>query len=144
MLDGANAVTGAPRAHFPDALLSGGIAAIAFIAALFLWRKRPAWIWALLAMAALPGLWVVVAVRADGPVQRLALASTIEGTLSELQSHTPNARIVREDDDVLFPLTRYAAPTRHGRTGPELEVRGSALKAQCREELGRVICGAGP
>ncbi len=150
VLDGANGVTSAPRQHFPDAGLSAGIAAVALVIALLTLRRRrgTALILGALLVAAVPGAVHVLVMRADAPLKRGGLTTTVTGTLTELQARAPwpgaGVQVVREDDDVLFPLTRYAVPTRASSAGVMLEVRGSALAAQCREEAGRQICGAGP
>ncbi len=145
MLDGANGVSGAPRQHFPDAAVAGGVAGLAFVLTVLLLRKRTSWIFAVMLLGAVPGAWLVLGARADAPLQRAALAVAVEGTISQIETAAPwpGTKVVREDDDVLFPLTRYAVPTRGDTSGVELEVRGSSLSAQCREEAGRKICGAG-
>lgn len=151
VLDGANGVTRAPHEHFPSAGLSGGLFLIAALVTAVLLRRGPRWpLGALLALAAVPGLIHVLVLRADAPASRGAMADTISRTLGELRARAPwpQSRVViaREDDDVLFPLTRYAVPGRLAPTGPaiELETRGSLLGQPCRTEGARVICGAGP
>ena len=142
LIDGANAVTSAPRAHFPHGGLWLGLAFIVVVVARLL--KRPALTVVLLLLAAVPGLIHVVVLRADAPVQRGALAASIATTLSSLQAQVPwpqrQVSVVREDD-LFFPLGRYALPSRT--VGPiEVELRNGPLGHGCREEAQRVICGS--
>lgn len=148
VLDGANGVTRASREHFPAGgwALAGGL--VVLLLAITLWRRAPRWaLVGVLVIAALPGLAHVLLLRADAPASRPAVTSVIAATLAELQRRAPwpKVKLVREDDDVLFPLTRYAVP---GRAPPppdaiELETRGAKLGEPCRAEGARVICGAG-
>jgi len=59
-----------------------------------------------------------------------------------------SAQVVREDDDVLFPVGRYALPSRPplGDAGVHLELRGPSLAPDCRtdEASGHRVCGSGP
>jgi hypothetical protein len=149
VLDGANGVTRAPREHFPDASLSLGLAMAALVAGAVLARRGPKWVVAaVLVIAALPGLAQVLMSRADAPAQRAELGRLVTQSLTEVQQHSPwpGVRFVREDDDVMFPIGRYAVPGRivPADGGVELETRGSLLGQPCREEGSRVVCGAGP
>ncbi len=107
--------------------------------------KRPHLVLPLLAIGAIPGLYVLW-VRADAPLKRGASAEAISTTLGSMQALVPwpqsQVSVVREND-VLFPLARYALPSRG--TGPmELELRDGPLGPTCRSEGQRVVCGAGP
>ncbi|MBK7864890.1 MAG: hypothetical protein IPJ65_41095 [Archangiaceae bacterium] len=151
VLDGANAVMGDPRAHFPRAGLSLGLSAAMLVLGVLFLRRRPRWLALLLAASMLPGLWQVVAVRADAVPHRGELARAVRRTLDDVQAKAPwpgPVRVVREDDDVLFPLVRYAVPTRPPVSGPavELEVRAGPLGAPCGLDpvSGHLVCGAGP
>lgn len=147
VLDGANGVTRAPHQHFPDASLALGLALIAIVLGAVIARRGPKWVLvAALAIAAGPGLVQVLVVRADSPVHRGELSRLISSTLDDVKSRAPwpGATLVREDDDVMFPITRYAVPGRAPATGVQLESRGSQLGQPCRAEGDRQICGAGP
>lgn len=148
VIDGANGVTREAREHFPSAGPALAVAVVALVIAAVVVRRGPRWLAAVvLVLAALPGLSHVLALRADAPLGRGAVAGTIAGTLAELQARAPWPRVtlVREDDDVMFPLTRYAVPGRAPVDGGvELETRGAKLGEPCRVEGARVICGAGP
>jgi hypothetical protein len=150
VLDGPNGVSGAPRQHFPDAAWSGGLGALALVMALLAARGRRGRLLlaGCLGLAALPGLYAVLVLRGDAPAQRGRLATTLTTALAQLQPHTgwPSlpATVTREDDDVLFPLLRYAMPTRPAGGATTLEVRGGSLEARCEPVDGGVVCGAGP
>ena len=148
VLDGANGVTGAPRAHFPWAVWSVPLAlALVVLSRLALTRGKRWWLPALLCVAALPGLWEVLLVRADAPMKRFDMAEVVRNTLAEMQrlAPWPDAGPGREDDDVLFPLARYAIP---GRKAPSpaviLDTRGGKLGQGCQVDGTHVVCGAGP
>jgi hypothetical protein len=77
----------------------------------------------------------------------------ISATLDDLthHAHWPSAlvHVAREGDDVLFPLARYALPTRAQASGPgviDFELASEHLPALCRENPAtrRVVCGAAP
>lgn len=152
VIDGANGVTRAPREHFPQLGLSVALAVAAVVIGLFLVRRRARGaLLVVLALAAVPGLVQVLALRADAPVSRVELGRTIATTLADLQQHAPwpvhPVAVVREDDDVMFPLTRYAVPARLEAPPAgaiELETRGARLGVRCRVEGARNICGDGP
>ncbi len=154
MLDGANGVTSAPRHGFPDA---GGAVALGLAAVVALVVARwagPRARWGVVAAviaACVPGALQVLVWRADAPANRSALTAHIVGTLGEIDQrvHWPTTpvHVAVEDDDVLFPLGRYAVPTRRSSAGPgvlELELRGAVLQAHCVERDARVVCGATP
>ncbi len=148
LLDGANGVTNAPRQHFPDATLMLAIAATAAVATR--WRRKPALVAALLLGASIPGFVHVLALRGDAPLERPRAAAVIRTTLSELQARAPwprtPVRVVHEEDDVLFPLGRYAVPGRLEPLGPavELELGLGPLGTTCVEQPPRVVCGGRP
>ncbi len=148
MIDGANGVTTAPRAHFPQAGVWLALAVI--VAVLVRVVKRPAIIAGVLAVAAVPGFVHVLALRADAPLQRPALTSAIGTTLRDLQQRAPwperQVEVVKEEDDVLFPLGRYALPSRPEVSGTaiELELGAGPLGAACRQQDARVSCGVVP
>jgi hypothetical protein len=148
VIDGANGVTREAREHFPSAGLSLGVSVVVLLVAAVVLRRGPRWlVLVVLGLAALPGLVHVLALRADAPAGRGAVAGTIAGNLADLQARAPwpGVTLVREDDDVMFPLTRYAVPGRaRVDGGVELETRGAKLGEPCRVEGARVICGAGP
>lgn len=154
LLDGANSVSGQPRAGFPSAVTSSAVAVVTVLV-VFAWLRdrRPRWLLAATAiLAALPGAWCVVALRADAPLARPAMAARVETTLATLEAVAPwpgaPVAIVHEDDDVLFPLGRYAWPTRPAVTAPStrLELRGGSLDVQCAPDQvrGTVVCGGAP
>ncbi len=145
IIDGANGVTHAPRHHFPDMGVSWVLLGITIIATLST-KRRGRWLLPVLLFAAsVPGLMHVLVLRADAPLRRGALARQVEGTLTEIErvAKWPKpVHVARDDDDVLFPLGRYAVPTRT-QAGPgvqELELRGTVLSAQCRGEQ-PAVCG---
>ncbi|MBX7097415.1 MAG: hypothetical protein K1X89_06875 [Myxococcaceae bacterium] len=151
VLDGANAVMSDPRAHFPRAQLSLGLAGVALVVGLLFLRRRPRALALLLALSAIPGLVQVLSARADAPGRRAELAGAIHVTLDDLQAKAPwpgPVRVVHEEDDVLFPLVRYAVPTRPPIEGPavELEAYAGPLGAGCAIDgvSGHVVCGAKP
>lgn len=145
LIDGANGVTSAPRAHFPQA---GVWLAVAIVVAVVVRLvKRPVVAVALLVLGSLPGLVHVLALRADAPLARGAMTDSIKVTLGDLQTRVPwpqsQVTVVREEDDVLFPLGRYALPSRTG--GPLELVLGTGPVGQgCRQEGQRVTCGGTP
>lgn len=143
VLDGANGVGHAPRLHFPHAvesLLASGVA-LAVVAVLLRQKaRRPLAVAALLALAAIPGVVTVVALRADSPLRRAEMASTIRTSLETLKSEMPwpqtAVQVVHEDDDVLDPLLTYTLPTRPDvEAGAlKLQMHGTRLKVLCRRE----------
>lgn len=145
LIDGANGVTSAPRAHFPQA---GAWLAVAIVVVVVVrWVKRPVVAVVLLALGSLPGLVHVLALRADSPLERGAMTDSIKVTLDDLQTRVPwpqsRVTVVREEDDVLFPLGRYALPSRTG--GPlELVIGAGPVGQACRQERQRVTCGVVP
>lgn len=153
MLDGANSVTGAPRKHFPEAAPGLGLSAVALVVTVVVLRTRWARVAlpALMLLAAVPGAVEVLGRRADAPGRRASLATLVRVGLSDLEQvaswpATP-VKVVRDDDDVLFPLARYAWPSRPAVDGGvEVELRGSALTTACRRDAltGRTVCGVGP
>lgn len=151
VLDGANAVMSDPRAHFPRAQLSLGLAGVTVVLGLLFLRRRPRALALVLALSAIPGLVQVLSARADAPGRRAELARAIHVTLDDVQAKAPwpgPVRVVREEDDVLFPLVRYAVPTRPPIAGPavELEALAGPLGAACTVDpvSGHVVCGAKP
>lgn len=148
LIDGANGVTSAPRQHFPDATVMLAIALTAAVAVR--WIKKPALVAALLLGASVPGFVHVLALRGDAPMKRGAAARAITTTLSELQTRLPwpqtSVKVVHEEDDVLFPLGRYALPSRKDPSGTplELELGAGPLGSTCREAHVRLICGGRP
>lgn len=152
LLDGANSVSGQSRQGFPSAGLSSGFAVGAFLVAVLLLRsRRPRWWLAVVLLAAAaPGAVCVLALRGDAPVRRGMLAARLEATLQNIEAVAPwpgaAVEVVHEDDDVLFPLGRYALPTRPKVTGPatQLELRGSALDVSCAVVGERTVCGVPP
>ncbi len=154
VLDGANGVLAEPRQHFPHAPLFSVIAVVALVGA-FLWLRpgaRRLGLFAALLLAAVPGSVVVVALRADAPLRRDALAEQLDDTLDEVQAHAPwpgpPVAVVKEEDDVLFPLGRYALPARPSGVTPavELELLGHRLDVTCRRGVParHVVCGGAP
>jgi hypothetical protein len=145
LIDGANGVTSAPRAHFPQAGLWLAVAIV--VAVVVRLVRRPVVAVALLALGSLPGLVHVLALRADSPIKRGAMTDSIKVTLGDLQTRVPwpqsQVTVVREEDDVLFPLGRYALPSRTG--GPlELVIGAGPLGQVCSHEGQRVTCGGAP
>lgn len=148
LLDGANGVTNASRQHFPDATLMLAIAAVVAVAVR--WIRRPALVAALLLGASIPGFVHVLALRGDAPLARPKAAAAITTTVSDLQAKVPwpgtPVKVVHEEDDVLFPLGRYAVPGRVEPQGAavELELGLGLLGSTCVEQPPRVTCGARP
>ena len=102
----------------------------------------------LLLLSAGPGLLQVLVKRADAPTRRAAMAAQISATVSELQARSgwplPVA-VVRDDDDVLYPLGVYAMPTR---AAPDagvrsIELRGTRVTVTCRGNA-PIVCGDAP
>lgn len=154
LLDGANSVSGQPRAGFSAAVASSAVAVVAGIV-VFAWLRgrRPRWLLAALAVvAAAPGAWCVLALRGDAPLKRPAMAARIESSLGTLERQAPwpatPVAIVHEDDDVLFPLGRYAWPSRPALHAPSarIELRGASLDVECAPDLARgtVVCREAP
>jgi hypothetical protein len=153
MLDGANSVSGAPRAHFPDAALSLSFAGLALLVTVVAVRtKRAALVVpVMLGLAAAPGLYSLAVQRADAPMNRAALTALVKVGVNDLkaQASWPQAslQVVRDDDDVLFPLARYAWPSRPAVDGGvAIELRGSTLITACHRDAttDHVVCGVGP
>jgi hypothetical protein len=154
LLDGANSVSGQPRAQFPARVGSSTLAVVVLVLALaWLRRRRPAWLLPALALlAAVPGAVCVSALRGDAPLRRSDTAAALVATLSTLQREAPwpgtPVAIDHEDDDVLFPLGRYAWPSRPPveRPAVRLELRGGALNVACVRDAShaQVVCGASP
>ncbi len=146
VLDGANGVSGAPRKGFPDAALSSALAIGALVAALLLLRRaRPAVAVALL-LAAVPGAICVLALRADAPLRRPALARSVEQAVDRVRAAAPwpgaTVDVVAEDDDVVFPIGRYAVPARPPAPAGavQLELRGDGLDVTCAADAGHTVC----
>lgn len=151
LLDGANSVSGQPRAEFPAWGLSSVLAVAALVLTLaWLRGRRPGWLPALVLLAAVPGVVCVLALRGDAPLRRPGTTAALTATLSALQREAPwpgtPVAIVHEDDDVLFPLGRYAWPSRPALERPavRLELRGGALNVACVRDAASVVCGAPP
>jgi hypothetical protein len=153
LLDGANSATGAPRAHFPSAPLALGLSAVAVVAAVVLLRRQAfKALSAALVLAAVPGALAVLGWRADAPLRRPALAAAVREELELLKRSAPwpdgGVVVLREDDDVLFPLARYAMPSRPVPAAPavQLELRGAVLRSACVDDAasGHRVCGVGP
>lgn len=153
MVDGANGVTNAPRQHFPQAPVFSFVALVGLLLSLLvLWRRRGAvLLGALAAAACVAGLWVVLAERADAPAQRPKTAQVVRRTLDDLQRRlrwpTRPVRVTREDNEVLFPLVRYALPSRPppSSTAIELETFAQGLGSPCRSPTqNRVVCDGAP
>lgn len=148
LLDGANGVTNAPREHFPDATVMLGIAVAVAVSAR--WIRKPAFVAALLLGASVPGFVHVLALRGDAPLNRGASTSAITTSLADLQRRLPwpqtSVKVVHEEDDVLFPLGRYALPSRPEPAGTplELELGVGPLGSTCREAHVRLVCGGRP
>lgn len=154
VLDGANGVSGQPRRDFPDAAPATALALTVAVLAAVVLRSR--WGRSLLPgallLTALPGAWCVLVTRADAPPARGALAATVSSSLAEVQASAPwphgAVRVAHEDDDVLFPLGRYALPSRPEVAAPAvtLELRGASLGVRCAPapRPGHVVCGAAP
>ncbi len=140
VIDGANGVTQAPRQHFPEAGWAIGAAVIVAALTLMLRRARAAMairvVSGLLLLGSAPGLIQVFGARADAPLHRPRVAEAVRSTLNTLAAAAPwpaPIEVVREDDDVLFPLGRYAVPVR-ARSRPqalEVIIRGSRLQLSC-------------
>jgi hypothetical protein len=151
VIDGANSVGGAPRLHFPHATPALVLCTCILIASLVVLRMKRFRLAVLagLVLAAIPGGFAVLALRADAPALRGELADHVTTSLSDLRRVAPwpqhQARVVFDDGDVLFPLGRYAWPNRPD-GGVEVELRGSALQSRCArdEHSGHVVCGARP
>lgn len=153
LLDGANSVSGQPRAGFPGAVASSLAAVVAVVVVLWWLRgqRRGRWLAGLALAAALPGAWCVLVSRADAPLARPAMARRVETALATLEAVAPwpgtPVAIVHEDDDVLFPLGRYAWPARPAVTSAvRVELRGGSLDVQCAPDVvrGTVVCGGAP
>lgn len=148
LLDGGNGVSAASRAHFPDAALYFGLALVVLVVARAL-PRRPWVALGLLVLGAVPGLVHVLAFRADAPLARPAFAGLIRQRVDELKARAPwpgQVQVVREEDDVFFPLGRYALPSRPVVDGGVLLELGSGPLdgPPCRERAGRISCGVVP
>ena len=139
MIDGANGVTSAPRAHFPQGGWWLGLAIL--VALIVRVVKRPLILLGMLVVGSIPGFVHLLVLRADAPLKRGEMAGAIKTTLEDLQQHAPwpqsQVSVVREDD-TMFPLGRYALPSR-GAGSLEVELRDGV--GVCRVETQRVICG---
>jgi hypothetical protein len=153
VLDGANGVSLEPRQHFPQGPLSLAFGALTLVVVLLVFRLKRSRgaVAGLLLGTALPGLWLVVATRADAPLRRVAMTAPLRSSLAEVMSKVPWPRtpvtVLAEEDDVLFPLVRYALPTRPRLDAGalELEVRGHSLPLRCQAVVEqRLRCESGP
>ena len=149
VIDGANGVTQAPRQHFPQAAQEFGIALLAVLVALTLRRFAARWVPLVLVALAVPGFLHVFVWRGDAPVKRRELSREVSETMAEFArvAPWPSARVnvAYEEDDVLFPLLRYARPTREAFDGgTPLDVVGTNLQMTCAEKSGRIVCGDTP
>lgn len=150
VLDGANGVLAEPRQHFPHATLFS-VVALGALAGALLWQRRGARrsaLAALLLAAAVPGAVGVLVLRGDAPARRDELADEVEAAVEEIEARAPwpgPVAVVRETDDVRFPLGRYALPTRARPATPavELELVGSKLDTDCEPNPAtrHVVCG---
>lgn len=149
VIDGTNGVTRASREGFPEATLSLGAFVFAVLVGAFLVRRAPKWLPLLLFVPAAFGLFQVFVARGDAPLRRGAVATQVSTSIDVLHDRAPwpiqSVALVREDDGVTFPLSRYAVPSRPPPTANavQLEVRGTQLPLHCVEEAGRVVCGEG-
>ncbi|MFT3707042.1 MAG: hypothetical protein QM817_05170 [Archangium sp.] len=149
VIDGTNGVTRASREQFPEASYSLGAFVVAALIAAVLVRKAPKWLPVLLFVPAAFGLFHVFVARGDAPLHRGAVATQVSTSLDVLKDRAAwpvqSVALLREDDDVTFPLSRYAVPARPpvNATAVQLEVRGTQLPLHCRDEAQRVICGEG-
>lgn len=146
VIDGANGVTQAPRQHFPHAAAEFGVAVLVVLVALALRRFAARWVPLLLVALAVPGFLHVFVWRGDAPARRGELSREVREAMAEFArvAPWPSARVnvVYEEDDVLFPLLRYARPTREVFDGgTSLEVVGTNLQMTCVEQPGRIVCG---
>lgn len=148
VIDGANGVTRAPRLGFPDAGWQLALGVVVLLAALVVGRtrlgSRRAVLAAVLLAGAGLGLVHVAVLRADAPLARWQAASPIVDSMESLARVTPWPAPIafsREDDDVTFPLTRYAAPTRAaGTPAVTLDVRGTTFPVTCLAAGTSVTC----
>lgn len=145
VIDGTNGVTRASREGFPESSLSFGIAAVALIAAIVLVRRAPKWLPLVVFAPAALGLFHVFLERGDAPMHRGAAAAPITATIEALEKNAPwpifPVTVVREEDDVTFPLSRYAVPVRAPVDGGvHLGVIGTSLPLECRPTGYVVIC----
>jgi hypothetical protein len=149
VIDGTNGVTRASREGFPEATWSLIAFVAAALVAAILVRRAPKWLPLLLFVPAAFGLFHVFIARGDAPLHRGATATQVSVSLDVLRERAPwpvqSVELVREDDDVTFPLSRYAVPARPPPSpgAVKLEVRGAQLPLHCRDEGARVICGDG-
>jgi hypothetical protein len=153
LIDGPNGITGAARAGFPDATWTVGLGVVVLLLVAGLMRTRaPRLVVALgMVLAAAPGLWTLMALRADAPHRRAGVAAVVTSGLADLRRLTPGpvggVTVVRDDADVLFPLARYQWPARPPIDGGvRVELRGSSLTSACHVPLRGdvVVCGVGP
>jgi hypothetical protein len=154
LLDGANAVCGASRQHFPSAARDTGLAlAGALLLAAALRKGRAELVAFALVVAAMPGLLAVMGPRADAPAHRAETAGELVQALDPLtESAAPpsaQARLARNDDGPFAPLFFYAHP-RHtlpadGDAGTQeiIEVREGALRHGCDRDIATkaLVCG---
>lgn len=149
VIDGTNGVTRASREGFPEAPLSLGLAGAALVLTVFVVRRAPKWLPLILFAPAAFGLGHVFVARGDAPAHRRQIAAPIAKSLEALQTAAPwpivPISIVREDDDVTFPLSRYAVPTRPPVDGGvQLSVQGASLPLGCQPSGAVVGCAPEP
>jgi hypothetical protein len=150
VIDGPNGVTRASREQFPDAGLSAAVAVTGVLLGAVLVRRAPRWLPLLAALPATLGLWEVWVHRLDAPAHRAVPAEVLADSVATLRSAAPwplvPVEVVKEGDDVTFPLSRYAVPERSAKGALlRLEVDGRTLPLSCRDEPGgRVVCGGPP
>jgi hypothetical protein len=154
LLDGANAVCGASRLHFPSAARDAGLAlGGALLLAAALRKGRVELVAFTLMIAAAPGLLAVAGTRADAPARRAEAAADLVQALDPLtESAAPpstQVRLARNDDGPFAPLFFYAHP-RHtlpadGDAGTQeiVEVREGALRHGCDRDIATkaLVCG---
>ncbi len=148
LIHGANGVAGRSSAHFT--WVAAGLLALLLSTRLISMtrlsnRIRCSALGLTLVFAAIPGLVHVLWLRGDAPLLRPHTAQTIHSTLDALQRLAPwpePIAVTHEDDDVMFPLARYAVPTRSPAHGDarQLETYGATLLQGCRTEGLKTIC----
>ena len=113
-------------------------------------RARRSVLAVLLLAAAVPGAIGVLVWRGDAPARRDELAEEVQEAVEEIETRAPwpgPVAVVRETDDVRFPLGRYALPTRSTPATPsvELELVGGKLATDCAPDPAtqHIVCGDG-
>ena len=143
LVHGANGVCGPPA---PSARGLVGWAVVAALALVLLGRRaRRRWLIALVLAAALPGLWCIVARRADRPGHADAVVAApraLDAALRRYAAPFAGCVTVRDRCVACEPIVRFALPPAASCAAPgSVVIEPDALSRGCRSVGGQLVCG---